>query len=205
MFRISIGLKQCLLLSTYLTVLLLRLFKGKTPEEVWSSRKPKISHLKVFGSVAYVWIPDAKRSKLDSKSQKLMMTGYSDHHKAYRLIDIDTERLIFSRDVVFDEDRGFFQSPSEQRSEDQPHSVLIPLGSPDGRDDAESIFDDALPEFPPENNPPPTAPVPDPEPLPAPPDVSTSTLRPKWWAKTIGDLRDTELIEGRTSRNKSKQ
>ena len=28
--------------------------KGKTPEEVWSGRKPKISHLKVFGSVAYV-------------------------------------------------------------------------------------------------------------------------------------------------------
>eukprot|EP00253_Pinus_taeda_P024581 PITA_24581 len=28
--------------------------KGKTPEEVWSGRKPQISHLKVFGSVAYV-------------------------------------------------------------------------------------------------------------------------------------------------------
>ena len=42
--------------------------KGKTPEEVLSGRKPKINHLKVFGSIAYVWIPAAKRSNLDSKS-----------------------------------------------------------------------------------------------------------------------------------------
>ena len=124
--------------------------KGKTPEEVWSGRKPKISHLKVFGSIAYVWIPTAKRSKLDSKSQKLMMTGYNDHHKAYRLIDIATGRLSFSRDVVFDEDRGFFQSSSsEQCSTDQPHSVLLPVGPPDGRDDAASAFDNTLPKLPP--------------------------------------------------------
>ena len=45
-----------------------QVIKGKTPEEAWSCRKPKINHLKVFGSVAYVWIPAAKRSKLDSKS-----------------------------------------------------------------------------------------------------------------------------------------
>lgn len=95
--------------------------KGKTPEEAWTGCKPRISHLKVFGSLAYVWIPDAKRSNLDSNSQKLMFTGYSDNHKAYRLIDVDTDRLIFSRDVVFDEDQGPFQlSSSEQNSKDQP-------------------------------------------------------------------------------------
>eukprot|EP00253_Pinus_taeda_P022033 PITA_22033 len=178
--------------------------KGKTPEEVWSGRKPKISHLKVFGSVAYVWIPAAKRSKLDSKSQKLMTIGYNDHHKAYRLIDIATGRLSFSRDVVFDEDRGFFQSSSfEQCSEDQPHSVLLPVGPPDGRDDAASMFDNTLPELPPENNPPLATPI-ILEPSPTPPDIGSSTLRPKWWAQTIGDLRDDELLEGRTSRHKSK-
>lgn len=82
-----------------------------TPEEAWSGRKPKISHLKVFGSTAYVWIPDATRTKLDSKSQKLMFIGYNVNHKAYRLVDIDTNNLIFSRDVVFDEERGLFQPP----------------------------------------------------------------------------------------------
>eukprot|EP00253_Pinus_taeda_P006371 PITA_06371 len=179
--------------------------KGKTPEEVWSGRKPKISHLKVFGSIAYVWIPTAKRSKLDSRSQKLMMTGYSDHHKAYRLIDIATGRLSFSRDVVFDEDNGFFQSSfSEQWSKDQPHNVLLPVSPPDGRDDATSVFDHTLPELPPETNPSLAAPIVS-EPSSSPPDIGSSTSRPKWWAKTIGDLRDDEILEGRTSRNKSKQ
>eukprot|EP00253_Pinus_taeda_P027273 PITA_27273 len=149
--------------------------KGKTPEEVWSGRKPKISHLKVFGSIAYVWIPAAKRSKLDSKSQKLMMTGYSDHHKAYRLIDIPTGRLSLNWDVVFVEDRGFFQSSSEQYSTDQPHSILLPVGPPDGRDDATSMFDNTLPELPPENNSSLAAPI-DLDPSSSTPNVSSSTL-----------------------------
>lgn len=42
--------------------------KKMTPEEAWFGRKPKINHLKVFGSTAYVWIPDATRTKLDPKS-----------------------------------------------------------------------------------------------------------------------------------------
>lgn len=133
-----------------------------------------------------------------------MMTGYNDHQKAYRLIDIATGCLSFSRDVVFDEDRGFFQSASsEQCSEDQPHCVL-PVSSPDGRDDATSVIDNTMPELPPENNPSLAAPIVS-EPSPSPPDIGSSTPRPKWWAKTIGDLRDDELLEGRTSRHKSKQ
>jgi hypothetical protein len=34
--------------------------KQKTPEEAWSGRKPKVIHLKVFGSTAYTWILDEK-------------------------------------------------------------------------------------------------------------------------------------------------
>lgn len=82
--------------------------KKMTLEEAWSRRKPKISHLKVFGSTTYVWIPDAKRTKLDSQSEKLMLTGYSDNHKAYQLIDVNTNCLTYSRDVVFDEKGGPF-------------------------------------------------------------------------------------------------
>ena len=34
-------------------------------------------------------------------------------------------------------------------------------------------------------------------------NIGSSTLRPKWWAQTISDLCPDELIEVRTSRNKS--
>ena len=86
--------------------------KGKTPKEAWSGRKPRISHLIVFGSLAFVWIPDASHTKLDAKSQKLLLAGYSNLHKAYRLIDVETSRLLYSRDVVFDEQRGPFMPVS---------------------------------------------------------------------------------------------
>ena len=41
--------------------------KGKTPEEAWLGRKPIINHLKVFGSLSFVWIPNVSHTKLDAK------------------------------------------------------------------------------------------------------------------------------------------
>ncbi|KAJ8617545.1 hypothetical protein MRB53_013731 [Persea americana] len=43
---------------------------NKTPLEAWSGIKPGISHLRVFGTIAYAHVPDQKRSKLDDKSAK---------------------------------------------------------------------------------------------------------------------------------------
>jgi len=36
-----------------------------TPIEAWSGFKPNLQHLKVFGSITYVHVPKATRSKLD--------------------------------------------------------------------------------------------------------------------------------------------
>jgi hypothetical protein len=89
--------------------------KQKTPEEAWSRRKPKGNHLKVFGSTPFTWIPDEKRAKLDPKRKKIMITRYNDNHKAYRLVEIDTNKVSFSRDVVVDEEVGpFHTSPRIQ-------------------------------------------------------------------------------------------
>ena len=43
---------------------------GKTPQEAWSGRKPGISHLRVFGSIAYVHVLDERRAKLDDKRER---------------------------------------------------------------------------------------------------------------------------------------
>jgi hypothetical protein len=40
---------------------------GMTPEEKFTSKKPDVSHLRVFGCITYVHVPDEKRSKLDQK------------------------------------------------------------------------------------------------------------------------------------------
>ncbi|CAN1807780.1 Retrovirus-related Pol polyprotein from transposon TNT 1-94 [Linum perenne] len=75
----------------------------RLPEEVWSGREVKLSHLKVFGCVAYVHISDQSRSKLDPKSQKCIFLGYGGDSFGYRLWDDNNKKVIRSRDVIFNE------------------------------------------------------------------------------------------------------
>lgn len=79
--------------------------KDKTPEEAWSNHKPTVHYFRVFGCVAHVLVPEAKRKKLDDKSIKCVMLGMSAESKAYRLYDPSTNRVVISRDVEFEEDK----------------------------------------------------------------------------------------------------
>ena len=40
-----------------------RSVKNMTPYEAWSGRKPGVAHLKVFGCISYVHVPDEKKKK----------------------------------------------------------------------------------------------------------------------------------------------
>ena len=44
--------------------------EGITPYEAWFGFKPKVKHLRVFGSICYALVPKEKRTKLDSISLK---------------------------------------------------------------------------------------------------------------------------------------
>lgn len=74
-----------------------------TPEEAWSGNKPDVSTIRVFGSRAFVHIPDAQRDKLAAKSLVCTLLGYARNRKAYKLVHRPTRRFLESRDVVFDE------------------------------------------------------------------------------------------------------
>jgi hypothetical protein len=54
-----------------------------TPEEKFTRKKSDVSHLRVFGCIAYVHVPDEKRSKLDPKAEKCIFIGYSSEQKGY--------------------------------------------------------------------------------------------------------------------------
>ena len=45
--------------------------RDKTPQEAWSGQKPNLSHLRVFGCIAYPHILDELRKKLDNKAKKV--------------------------------------------------------------------------------------------------------------------------------------
>ena len=48
-----------------------------TPEERFTGKKLDMSHLKVFGCIAYVHVPDELQKKLDPKVEKCIFIGYS--------------------------------------------------------------------------------------------------------------------------------
>ena len=50
---------------------------GMTPYERYNGRKPDISHLKIFGCITYVHVPNELRHKLDPKAEKCIFIGYS--------------------------------------------------------------------------------------------------------------------------------
>jgi len=76
---------------------------GMTPEEKFTGKKPNVSHLRVFGCIAYVNILDEKRSKLDPKAEKCIFIGYSLKKKKKRCFNPSIWKLQVNIDVVFDE------------------------------------------------------------------------------------------------------
>ena len=76
-----------------------------TPQEAWSERKPRIGHLRVFGSIAYAQVPKQRRTKLDDCSAKFVLIGYDSRTKGYKLCDPYSSKITVSIDVEFDEER----------------------------------------------------------------------------------------------------
>lgn len=67
-----------------------------THEDVWTSWKPYVSHLRVFGSIAYAYIPIERGKKLDDKSRKHTLVWDNNASKVYRLLDPSNRGVIIS-------------------------------------------------------------------------------------------------------------
>ena len=76
--------------------------QNMTPEEAWTGRRPAVDYFKIFGCIAYAHIPDEKRKKLNDKGEKCVFLGVSEASKAYKLFNPLTNKIVTSRDVVFD-------------------------------------------------------------------------------------------------------
>jgi transposase InsO family protein len=76
----------------------------KTPEEMFSGKNPKVSHLKIFGCPVFVHIPKEKRTKLDPLGKKGIFVGYCEVSKAFRVYIPGFHHIEINRDVTFDED-----------------------------------------------------------------------------------------------------
>jgi hypothetical protein len=75
----------------------------KTPKEMFSKKKPEVSHLKIFGCPLFVHIPKERRTKLDPSGKKGLFVGYCEVSKAFRIYIPGYHHIEISRDVTFDE------------------------------------------------------------------------------------------------------
>jgi hypothetical protein len=66
----------------------------KTPQEIWISKKPSLTHIKVFGYEAYVHVPKENMSKLDKKVEKCIFIGYKDALKGYKIWNPETKKVV---------------------------------------------------------------------------------------------------------------
>jgi hypothetical protein len=62
-----------------------RILKDMTPEEAFSSKKPNVENLRIFGCPVYSHIPKDERNKLEPSGKKGIFVGYSDSSKSYRI------------------------------------------------------------------------------------------------------------------------
>ena len=93
---------------------------GKTPMEMWTG-KPATDYdsLHVFGSTAYYHV---KESKLDPRAKKALFMGITGGVKGYRLWCPDTRKIVFSRDVTFDE--STMMKNEDSQKDDKTSSTL---------------------------------------------------------------------------------
>jgi len=77
--------------------------KWKTPQEIFTGEKPRISHLCVFGYGVYVYLPsEVRANKLTPCSELMIFIGYENN--GYRFIHHTQGNAIFhSTQAIFDE------------------------------------------------------------------------------------------------------
>ena len=56
----------------------------KTPFELWTSRKPSLTHFRVWGCPSKVRLYNPREKKLDHRTIRCSFIGYLDHSKGYK-------------------------------------------------------------------------------------------------------------------------
>lgn len=77
--------------------------KNKPPYEFYFNKKPKINHLRIFGTEVFTInsYSKGKRQKWDAKSKKGIFVGYINNRKGYRVWFPGTNNISMFRDIIF--------------------------------------------------------------------------------------------------------
>lgn len=84
----------------------------KSPWEVLFDTTPTYTSFKIFGCSCYPLLRPYNKHKLDLRSKECVFLGYASHSKGYFCLDTSNNKLLISRNVVFDENTFPFLTSS---------------------------------------------------------------------------------------------
>lgn len=91
--------------------------EGMTPHQAWYGKVPVVHHFRVFGCLAHAKDVTPNLPKLADRSCQTIMLGYEDGTKAYRLFDPRRNRIVVSRDVMFEEEKSWCWNEKEDEKQ----------------------------------------------------------------------------------------
>jgi hypothetical protein len=97
----------------------LRVHKKKTCYELMHGRTPKVSHFHVFGCKCFILKKGKKLDKFETRSVDGIFFGYASHSKAYRLLNLETNQIVETCEVTFDETQPRSQFVFECAGDDE--------------------------------------------------------------------------------------
>jgi hypothetical protein len=97
----------------------LRVHKKKTCYELMHGRTPKVSHFHVFGCKFFILKKGKKLDKFEARSVDGIFFGYASHSRTYRVLNLETNQIMETCEVTFDETQPRSQLVSECASDDE--------------------------------------------------------------------------------------
>jgi hypothetical protein len=97
----------------------LRVHKKKTCYELMHGRTPKVSHFNVFGCKCFILKKGKKLDKFDARSVDGIFFGYASHSRAYRVLNLETNQIVETCEVTFDETQSRSQLVFECAGDDE--------------------------------------------------------------------------------------
>jgi hypothetical protein len=100
---------------------------SRTPYEIWTSRKPTLNYLHVWGCPAEAKLFNPSIGKLDSKTVSCHFIGYPDKSKGFRFYCPDRYiKIVETRNTIFLEDEVIRGSMVPQEIQHEEKRVCVP-------------------------------------------------------------------------------
>jgi hypothetical protein len=81
----------------------LRVYKKKTCYELMHGHTPKVSHFHVFGCKCFILKERNKLDKFEARSVDGIFFGYVSHSRAYCVLNLETNKIVETCEVTFNE------------------------------------------------------------------------------------------------------